>query len=229
MHELTRRRFLLWAASVGLCLPEVGLCQPETVKRALANPTTRYSEQGYDYDETSPEWKQMCTALPCFAGLWWPDYSTAVLEDRIDGKPIVIQLWKGFCPRFLGRKDYPGGIGGEVGIYRRMPGRPFPPHSAVSFIPPEIYEAVRAKAGHDLWWAAPDLNTRVEFDLINPRINQLFFHAAQQTTYWRNKWMHNASYKKYRQAAKHTPVNSWNYAMRFTVNGKTYPIWADHK
>jgi hypothetical protein len=39
----------------------------------------------------------------------------------------------------------------------------------------------------------------------------------------------NASYKKYRQAAKHTPVNSWNYAMRFTVNGKTYPILGDHK
>ena len=223
MHDPTRRRFLLWsAATVGPFLPEASTAAPPS-------PTTRYSEQGYDYDETSPEWKQLCVALPCFAGLWWPDYSTKVIEDRIDGKPIVIQLWKGFCPQFLNLANFPGGVGGEVGIYRRMPGRPFPPHSSVPFLPAGIYQAVRAKAGQDLWWAAPDLNTRVEFDLINPRINQLLFHAALQTTYWRNKWMHNASYKKYRHAAKHTPVNSWNYAMRFTVNGKTYPIWGDHK
>lgn len=222
MHDLTRRRLLLWAASVGLFLPK-------TSASGALNPTTRYSEQGYDYDETSPEWKEACVHLPCFAGLWWPDYSTKVIDDRIDGKPVVIQLWKGFCPQFLNLASLPGGVGGEVGIYRRMPGRPFPPHSAVSFLPAGIYQAVRAKAGPDLWWPAPDLKTRVEFNLINPRINQLLFHAGLETTYWRNKWMQNASYRKYQHAVKHTPVNSWNYVMRFAVNGKTYPDWVDHK
>ena len=43
---------------------------------------------------------------------------------------MVIQLWKGNCPKFLGFigiESFPGGIGAEVGVYRRIPGRFRPP------------------------------------------------------------------------------------------------------
>src|SRR5438045_145702 len=92
----------------------------------MASPVVAYTENGYKFDETSPEWKELCRVLPCFKQVAWPDYSTAIVEDTIDGKPVVLQLWKGWCQRFLGRDDFPGGIGGEVGIYERVAGRGFP-------------------------------------------------------------------------------------------------------
>src|SRR5260221_4763443 len=92
----------------------------------MDSPVTRYKENGYDFDETSPEWKELCSVLPSFRQVEWPDYSTAIVEDTINGKPIVIQLWKGWCQQFLERDDFPGGIGGEVAIYERVTGRGFP-------------------------------------------------------------------------------------------------------
>jgi len=54
-----------------------------------------YSDvRGYEYDETSEYWKGLCSALPCFAQLTWPGYKTTIVEDTIDGDPVVIQLWK---------------------------------------------------------------------------------------------------------------------------------------
>jgi len=65
---------------------------------------------GYKYVETSPELKEAAAALPCFAALHWPDYCTKVFDDTINGKPVVIQLWKGWCQQFLSSPNFPGGI-----------------------------------------------------------------------------------------------------------------------
>jgi hypothetical protein len=110
-NRLTRRDLLI-GASAAFVGPFLG-----------QSPTRRYTENGFDFDETSDEWKVMCQALPCFAALHWPDYSTKVVEDRINGQAVVIQLWKGFCPQFLNAANFPGGTGAEVGIYRRIPGK----------------------------------------------------------------------------------------------------------
>jgi hypothetical protein len=76
---------------------------------------------GYEFVETSDEWNRACRPLPCFAELYWPGYATAVRELDINGVPAIVQLWKGFCPRFLGGlSSFPGGYGAEVGIYRRV-------------------------------------------------------------------------------------------------------------
>ncbi|MEP7365115.1 MAG: hypothetical protein ABI972_17820 [Acidobacteriota bacterium] len=76
---------------------------------------------GYTYVETSKFWKTACKPLPCFAELWWPGYLTKVIKTTIDDKDVVIQLWKGWCQRFLGRwANCPGGMGAEVGIYRAV-------------------------------------------------------------------------------------------------------------
>jgi len=49
------------------------------------------------------------------------EYLTKVVEDKIGGFPIVIQLWKGWCERLGGRyANFPGGMGAEVGVYRRV-------------------------------------------------------------------------------------------------------------
>src|SRR6188508_2673323 len=92
----------------------------------MASPVIAYEENGYKFVETSPEWKQLCTVLPCFEQVEWPNYPTAVIEDVIDGKSVSIQLWKGWCQQFLDREDFPGGIGAEVGIYEAKIGREFP-------------------------------------------------------------------------------------------------------
>jgi hypothetical protein len=70
--------------------------------------------------------KEAAAALPCFAALHWPDYATKVFDDTLNGKPIVVQLWKGWCQQFLSSPNFPGGIGGEVGIYERVTGKGFP-------------------------------------------------------------------------------------------------------
>jgi hypothetical protein len=79
------------------------------------------TENGLKYIETSYNWKSVCSTLPCFAEMWWPDYVTKVIKTTISGHPVVIQLWKGWCQRFGGRwANFPGGMGAEVGIYRKV-------------------------------------------------------------------------------------------------------------
>lgn len=210
MQNLSRRDFL---AGTAAAFAGFGLTQA---------PAINYTENGYVFDETSDPWKLMCRALPCFRALHWPDYSTEVVEDRINGQDVVIQLWKGFCPRFLSSANMPGGTGAEVGIYRRIPGRQW---SRPEGFPLELYEALRARAGSDeLWWPYPELKADIVWDLINPETGNVFFHAGRQTTYWRNKWMNNESYARY-QLANRTPKFAWNYSLRYTINGKSYPVW----
>jgi hypothetical protein len=154
-----------------------------------------------------------------------------VIEDRIGGRDIVIQLWKGWCPQFLGLANFPGGVGGEVGIYKRMPGKPFP--SQPSEFTSAAWLAFRAMAfDQDLWWPAPELNTMISWDFINPITKEVFFHApgaglrADRPTYWCNRWMETQSYNRYKAAnANKVPSMAWDYQMKYTINGKTYPVW----
>lgn len=210
MLSLTRRELL-----VGTAMAFAG-------SRLGQSATRRYTESGYDFDETSAEWKDLCLGLPCFAALHWPDYSTKVVDDTINSHPVLIQLWKGFCPQFASSANMPGGTGAEVGVYHRIPGKGW---SRPSGFPLALYDALRVMAGNEgLWWPFPELKAEIEWDLINPETKEVAFHAGKQTTYWRNKWMENGSYKKY-QGSHATPKFSWNYVLKYTINGKTYPEW----
>jgi hypothetical protein len=78
-------------------------------------------QDGYTYIETARPWKAMCSTLPCFAEMWWPNYLTKVVRTKIGGHDVIIQLWKGWCQRCLGPfASFPGGVGAEVGIYRKV-------------------------------------------------------------------------------------------------------------
>jgi hypothetical protein len=192
----------------------------------MKDPTVNsVDENGYEYVETADWWKKACETLPCFSLIEWPDYSTKVVEDVIDGKPVVIQLWIGWCQKFLGNDEFPGGIGGEVGIYHRIPGkRPGEPHES---IPEEMANAVLGPASalvhHDLWWAYPELNAEIEFELVNPKTGKTFFKAGPEKTYWLNRWMNPESYERYKADQDgDTPWFSVNYLMRYKINGKSY-------
>lgn len=196
---------------------------------------------GYQYDETDLWWKQACEALPCFSALKWPDYDTAVIEDVIDGKKIVIQLWKGWCQRFFGSSNFPGGIGAEVGVYERVAGRPFP--STLSFLEAPAAAFWKTKAGlladAELWWPPSKITTKIEWELVNPITKKVFFKAPLQETYWRNKWMNPRHYLDYRRKYEkrwemlpwwipgnsRTPPFSIGYQLHYKINGKSYPVW----
>jgi hypothetical protein len=153
----------------------------------FTSPTIQCADAlGYQYDETSESWKQLCTNFPCFASIQWPGYSTKVIDTfggqplLIGGQPVVIQLWKGTCQKFLGLQNFPGGIGAEVGVYHRVPGRARPTSDSLSFLLAAlaafILGSIESLTDDQLWWAFPELNTRVEFTLTNPVTNRTFFH-----------------------------------------------------
>ncbi|MEO6392415.1 MAG: hypothetical protein ABIP75_11225 [Pyrinomonadaceae bacterium] len=190
------------------------------------DPSTNFTDaNGYEYVETADWWKKACETLPCFSLIRWPDYSTKVIEDVIDGNPVVIQLWIGWCQKFMGIDEFPGGIGAEVGIYRRIEGK----------VPGPIDEALPAAFAHrflvpaerlfhnKLWWAYPELNAEIEFELINPETGETFFKAGPERTYWLNRWMNPESYQRYKAAQDgDVPWFSVNYLMKYKINGKEY-------
>jgi hypothetical protein len=181
---------------------------------------------GYRYVETSSDWKTACLDLPCFSAVWWPDYATKVIEDVIDGQDVVIQLWKGYCEQFLNLAEMPGGVGAEVGIYRRIPGKPLPKGSSPPSASPLAAFARKIEGffAEDFWWPYPELNAQIKFHLVNPESGKTFFTAGPEKTYWLNKWMAVDSYDRYRAAEK-TPSFACNYQLNFSINGKTYPAW----
>jgi hypothetical protein len=179
---------------------------------------------GYSYVETSERWKALCSGLPCFAALQWPGYASTVLDDEIDGQPVVIQLWKGWCQKFLGLQFFPGGIGAEVGVYRRIPGKARP--TSLPFLPPAfeafVLSHLAALADNELWWPAPDLNARLEFRLVNSISNQTFFSAGPETSYWLAKWMNEPSYVRYWfDQGMRAPLLPDGYILEYTINGRS--------
>lgn len=201
----------------------------DTVGKSLSNPTVSYTDsRGYSYVETSDNWKQLCTAFPCCNALQWPDYATYAFNTSINNKPAVVQLWKGNCEKFLGMSQFPGGIGAEVGVYRKIPGKVRP--QALSFLPPQVASAIlgpiRNLNDSQLWWAYPELNARIQFSLVNPITGQIFFSTGTETTYWLNRWMNPDSYDKYKrnQGNGKTPPSfqEVKYVLHYSINGKSY-------
>jgi hypothetical protein len=198
----------------------------------LNSPTIRYLDRGYSYNETSESWKQLCTIFPCFYALQWPGYASDIVEDVIDGQAVVIQLWKGLCPKFLGSRFFPGGVGAEVGIYRRIPGRvrpsslPFPLNTTA--ISAKVLGALATLTDNELWWPFPELGAEIEYTLTNPNTNQVFFSAGPETSYWLAKWMNEDSYDEYKrdQGRGNTPVKYEDYILNYTINGINYPLWS---
>jgi hypothetical protein len=198
--------------------------QPPDVAAALRNPTTRTVDPstGYEFDTTSPEWKCACAPLPSFKALQWPGYATKCIEATIRGKACVIQPWLGLCQQFFSRGNYPGGVGGEVGVYALVADQQ--PLPDLSVLPDDIqvmFKAVHLAGGPALWWPDPDLQPAIDFTIWNTVTNTPLLYAAQETNYWVNKWMEPKSYAKYCQDMGGKVPSPRQYKMIFTVDDYT--------
>jgi len=54
----------------------------------------------YHFAELPPE--VVGEPFPCTSFMHWSGYDTQILQTTLDGRSIVIQLWKGFCPSLAG-------------------------------------------------------------------------------------------------------------------------------
>jgi hypothetical protein len=186
-------------------------------------PTIVYPDvRGYQYTENAEWWKQLCLGFPCFILLAWPDYGTKIEEVVIDGQQLVIQLWKGWCQKFLGMTPMPGGIGAEVGVYRRIPGlvRPTSSPPQLGTLGRKIVDGIGSLADNQLWWPFPELNATIDFTLRHPDTNQVFFSGTPQQTWWYCKWMNTDSYALYK-TRNATPTFSVQYVLEYTIKGKS--------
>jgi hypothetical protein len=200
--------------------------------------------RGYQYVGMSDSWKRMCLDLPCSKRVKVPPvYKQQSLTTTIDGQEIVIQAWKGNCPKAY--REMPGGIGGEVGIYRRIPGKEIPDvlalprlndfpanvrpkvKAALSKLIKELVET--AESGVDLWWPYPELDAQIEMRLLHPDRDVELFHANPSEAaggYWMSRWMHYWSYAKYVARElfhlRRVPLNTFDYRMQFSVKGHRF-------
>jgi hypothetical protein len=197
--------------------------------------------RGYHYVAMSASWKRMCLDLPCSKRVQIPlVYKERHLDTTIDGEDVVIQAWRGNCPKTF--RGMPGGFGGEVGIYRRMPDRRIPDTLdlprvkdfpmftrpiVTAIISRLVKEAVEvAEADVDWWWPYPELDARIDMRFLQPSSNDVFFEADPPEPaggYWMSRWMHPLSYERYvvheLQDGRIPPVHAYDYPMEFAVKG----------
>ena len=212
----------------------------------MLDSVTEYKDhRGYDMVGMSPSWKKLCLVLPCSERVVIePFYKTRWIATQLDGQQIVIQVWKGHIPK--GVRAMPGGVGGEVGIYRRDPNRRIPDAldiPSLALFPEEARPAVKAfmskvikefvelvESGVELWWPFPELNAQIDMRLVNPKTDEDFFTATPAEPaggYWMSRWMNYDSYMSYiADNQLRVPLHAHEYVMEFAVKGRRFR-WAD--
>jgi hypothetical protein len=163
----------------------------------LPPPPVPRQEGAYTYTEDPPE--DLVEWLPCGPWTVLPGYPTSYFDTTINGRRVLVQLWKGLCPDYLGRG--PGGIGAEVGLYKRD-----------RWLPKKF------------WW--PDYHHKqvIEFSLMNPKANDEFFSAGGKgKIWWLHKWMKADSYAQYMKARNDkVPAKPADYVLHYKINGQSF-------
>jgi hypothetical protein len=206
--------------------------------------TERHKDsRGYEYVAISDSWKRMCMDLPCSKRVAIPGlYKQQYLHTKIDGQNIVIQAWKGHCPQ--GYRELPGGIGGEVGVYRVIEGKQIPDvldlprinefpavvrpvvAKIVSRVLKELVEVAEANA--EWWWPYPEINGQIEMRLVHPDHESELFRAdpiEKAGGYWMSRWMTYDSYQRFiTHEALHgnMPPRAYDYHMDLVVKGHRF-------
>jgi hypothetical protein len=223
------------------------------------------TSEGYELDETSDMWKDICKPLPCDLAMAWPLYVTAAIDVVINDEPFVIQCWKGLCedaisqlpalPDPIGVIEFPGGIGAEVGIYRRqtdvqIPASLIPPIPASW--PPQLQAAAHVWFGtralrfnipaaisgsQDYWFPADGVGIPVSFTLTEPAFGDDVISNYTTDRYWTCQWMRPTSWPQWLSNwhGRHhgaSPIDAFRmaeyskYVLDFYVAGIHY-IWDD--
>lgn len=176
---------------------------------------------GYQYDETSEQWKMMCQVLPCSLALRWPGYATASVNVTLKGRPAVIQVWRGHCQRVLGDASFPGGYGAEVGVY--VAGDTAENQAALRLLAAADPALSLVLGSSTLWLPAPHLVDTVAFTMLNPVTGEVFISSPAEPTYWNCKWMEPDSYTRYcADQNGRVPSSPDQYVLQFTVNGQSF-------
>ena len=204
--------------------------------------------RGYHYVEVSQALKELCLELPDSKNVQVPPlYKQQSTRFRRAGDnfDIVIQAWKGDLPSVF--PDMPGGIGGEVGVYRTEPGRRIPRildlpqlEKFPAVLRPMIEKYVSAiikfavekvEAGVPLWWPFPEFNAGMGFRFVHPTNGEVLFTAQEPSGgYWNTRWMSYWSFQKYRaRELTHghgMPAFAYNYNMEINV-GSHHWSWGE--
>jgi phosphatidylserine/phosphatidylglycerophosphate/cardiolipin synthase-like enzyme len=222
-------------------------------------PAIVFTEGGVHFTDQLEWWKEVCIGFPCFVELGWPGYESGVIDHieaggqsqplQIDGQDIVIQIWRGYCEKFLNMDGMPGGVGVEIGVYRKIPGQldkflkqigdigklrdsisrllggNLPKKYQVFF---DNFASLAAQYGNQfdqhIFWPFPELDAQVEFTFTNPANSKVLLQAKPSNTYWRVKWMDPIQYVVRAVSSGDHPVDplkTWDYDVDFTITGKT--------
>jgi hypothetical protein len=151
----------------------------------------------YVFTELPPEW--LVQSLPCGPWTVLPGYPTKFVDTTVGGRRVLVQVWKGSCPDYLGHGA--GGVGAEVGLYNRD-----------AWLPDAF------------WWPDYQNKKHISFTLINPKTNAEFFSAASSVPiWWSHKWMKFPSYDQYvRDQNRNVPRSTEDYILRYKIDGRSY-------
>ncbi len=151
----------------------------------------------YVFTELPPEW--LVQSLPCGPWTVLPGYPTKFFDTPIGGRNVLVQLWKGSCPDYLGHSA--GGVGAEVGLYNRD-----------AWLPDTF------------WWPDYDHKKAIGFMLFNPKTNaELFSASSSVPIWWSHKWMKFPSYDQYvRDQNRNVPPSTADYVLRYKIDGRSF-------
>lgn len=134
-------------------------------------------------------WARECTALPCFRGVAFPQYAEQIILAELTGPgtrytgqkyPIIIHIWKGLCPNFVGNLDFPGGYGVEIGVYRWLSKQQIARHYNEKYLAKNTMwtrnslnvaaeiRKTNSSAADERWYPAPELAAKISFKLLDP-------------------------------------------------------------
>lgn len=121
----------------------------------------------------------------------------------------MIQSLKGWRQQFLGLSSFPGSVGAEVGVYRRVSGK----DRTIDYsrFPRELpipIQSILSNPNIDIWWPYPELNAKLEFTLVKHNTDQALFNAGPETSYCLGKWMDQGSYNHYCHTTQHIPAEN---------------------
>lgn len=162
---------------------------------------------GYEYVEATEALATMTLALPCWPGMHWDGYVTTVRTATIAGTEVVIQAWKGSSEKFALVLPDDGGVGGEVGVYRKLPFCPAPQEVADPLRGSPRFEPPQSPC--DMWWPHPDARAHISFEIVHPKREQVLFRAGPENTraqFWLSRLMTFDSYSKLEEKHPDCPL-----------------------
>jgi hypothetical protein len=194
-----------------------------------------FERDGFAYRTMSESWREMCRDMPCSPRVVVRGFYATAWIDLPD-ENLVIQAWKGNCPHLPG---LPGGIGGEVGVYRREPTRTIRGPRVIPDLcafprwqRPLIRRAARwlIRRGEQVfdadiedWWPRP---TTEVIAMSLSCDGHAFFDAQQTGGYWLSQWMTYTSYVRFAALKRHVPDDPRDFEMRFSVGDRHF-VWRD--